>query len=68
MAKLPLRFIPIGELLGDHEGTESLTLPSALSSGGSENVWIDKYARLTAVGGYARKNTTARSSGTTHSP
>ena len=64
MAKLPLRFIPIGALLGDHEGASSLNLPAILSSGGSENVWVDKFARLTAISGYSRKNTSAVTSNT----
>lgn len=64
MSKLPLRFIPIGELLGDHEGAESLSLPSVLSAGGSENVTIDKHARLTSILGYTRKNTAAVASNT----
>ena len=64
MAKLPLRFIPVGHLFGDHEGAESLGLASVFGSGGSENVWIDKHARLSSILGYSRKNSSAVTSNT----
>ena len=53
MADLPLRFIPIGVILGDQEGMESLALPSAFSSGGSDNLSIDKFASVQSILGYA---------------
>jgi hypothetical protein len=64
VAKIPLRFIPIGELFGDFEGGESIALPQVLSSNGSKNFWIDKYARATSIDGYARKNSSAVTSDT----
>lgn len=59
MGKLPLRFVPIGQLLGDHEGLETLSIPSVLSPGGSKDIWIDKEARLTSILGYSKQNAAA---------
>lgn len=58
MADLPLRFIPVGSILGDQEGMESLPLPSAFSSGGGVNLWIDKFASVQSILGYTRQNLT----------
>lgn len=59
MSDLPLRFIPVGAILGDQEGMESLPLPSAFSSGGGMNLWIDKFASVSSILGYTRQNTSA---------
>lgn len=56
MGKLPLRFIPVGELKGDHEGLETLSLPGSLNSSGSKDILIDKSSRLTSINGYVRQN------------
>lgn len=55
---LPIRLLPIGHLLGVHEGIESLALPVAISTSGSRNVWMDKLARATSIDGYTKRNAT----------
>lgn len=55
----PLRFIPIGALLGDQEDIPSLSLPTVYSSGGSRNFWIDQFGRAAQVLGYLKQNAAA---------
>lgn len=45
--------------LGHEEGIHSVILPAIFSSGGSYNVYIDKYARVKKMPGYARQNSSA---------
>jgi hypothetical protein len=59
MASLPLRFIPVGALLGDQEDIPSLSLPSVYSSGGSQNFWIDEFGRAAQILGYLKQNPAA---------
>jgi hypothetical protein len=42
--------------LGTQEGIHSSILPDIFSSGGSKNVYIDKYARVKKIDGYAKQN------------
>lgn len=45
--------------LGTQEGIHSIALPDIFSSGGSKNLFIDKYARAKKISGYAKQNATA---------
>lgn len=45
--------------LGTQEGIHSSILPEIFSSGGSKNVFIDKYARVTKIDGYTKQNNSA---------
>lgn len=45
--------------LGTQEGIHSAILPDIFSSGGSKNVFIDKYARVSKIAGYTKQNTSA---------
>lgn len=42
--------------LGSQEGIHSVILPDIFSSGGSKNVFIDKYARVSQISGYTKVN------------
>lgn len=56
MPRLDPRYIRIRALLGDQESSESVALPATLSSGGSQNLWIDKLGRATTILGYSKTN------------
>lgn len=45
--------------LGSQEGIHSIILPDIFSSGGSKNVYIDKFARVTCIPGYTKQNSAA---------
>jgi hypothetical protein len=45
--------------LGTQEGIHSIILPDIFSSGGSKNVYIDKYARVARIAGYTKQNSSA---------
>lgn len=45
--------------LGSQEGIHSIILPDIFSSGGSKNVFIDKFARVVAINGYTKQNAAA---------
>lgn len=45
--------------LGTQEGIHSIILPDIFSSGGSKNVYIDKFARVAQMGGYTKQNSSA---------
>jgi len=45
--------------LGTQEGVHSVILPDIFSSGGSKNVFIDKYARVVRINGYTKQNSSA---------
>lgn len=49
---LPLRLQLIDSFLGSEQGIHSVILPDTFSSGGSLNVWIDRYARVRRILGY----------------
>jgi len=53
---VPLQFILFDAFLGSQEGIHSIILPDIFSSGGSKNVYIDKFARVAQVNGYLRQN------------
>lgn len=44
--------------LGTQEGIHSIALPDIFSSGGSKNLFIDKYARAKKISGYTKQNAT----------
>lgn len=66
--EIPLRFIHVGTILGDQEGMESLALSSAFSSGGSHNLYIDKFASVSSILGYIKTNAVAVTSNTDAHP
>jgi hypothetical protein len=45
--------------LGSAEGIHSIILPDIFSSGGSKNVYIDKFGRVAQIGGYTKQNSSA---------
>ena len=45
--------------LGEQEGIHSIILPDIFSSGGSKNLYIDKYGRAKKISGYEKQNGTA---------
>ena len=56
---VPLRVQTFDAFLGEQNAIHSIILPDIFSSGGSKNLWIDKYGRAKKISGYARANTTA---------
>lgn len=55
----PLRTQLFDAFLGTQEGIHSVILPDIFSSGGSQNVFIDKFARVSQIEGYTKQNQTA---------
>lgn len=45
--------------LGTQEGIHSIILPDIFSSGGSKNVYIDKFGRVVRINGYSKQNSSA---------
>jgi hypothetical protein len=45
--------------MGLSEGVHDVILPDIFSSGGSKNVWMDKFARVKKILGYDNQNTSA---------
>lgn len=45
--------------LGTQEGIHSIILPDLFSSGGSKNVYIDKFGRVSQINGYSKQNSSA---------
>lgn len=56
---LPILTQLIDAFLGSSESIHSVILPDVYSSGGSKNLWIDKYGRAKRIQGYAAQNATA---------
>lgn len=56
MAALPLRHLLAQALLGDQEGIESVLLADIFSSGGSRNLYLDKFGRALQILGYLQQN------------
>ena len=54
---IPLRLQTSDAFLGTQEGIHSIILPDIYSSGGSINVWMDKFAQVRRILGYDRANT-----------
>lgn len=56
---IPLQVQLFDAFLGTQEGIHSLILPDVFSSGGSSNLYIDKYGRAKKISGYAKVNNSA---------
>lgn len=56
---VPLKIQLFDAFLGSQEGIHSLILPDIFSSGGSKNLYIDKYGRAKKILGYAKQNSAA---------
>lgn len=52
----PVRKLPIHAFLGEQESHEALTLPQVHGTGGSFNVWFDRFGRVTPILGYTRQS------------
>ena len=50
---LPLRLQLVDSFLGSAQGLHSVIMPDVFSSGGSINVWMDKFARVKRILGYS---------------
>lgn len=50
--------------LGTQEGVHSIILPDIFSSGGSKNVYIDKFGRVVKIDGYEKQNASAMTTNT----
>jgi len=55
----PLTVQLFDAFLGQQEGIHSIVLPDIFSSGGSQNVFIDKFARVVKIAGYTKQNVSA---------
>lgn len=53
MPAIPISVQLIDAFAGSGQGIHSIILPDIFSSGGSYNVWMDKYARVRRILGYA---------------
>ncbi len=56
MPQVELKVQLFNALLGTQEGIHSVILPDIYSSGGSYNLWIDKYGRARKIDGFAKAN------------
>lgn len=50
---LPLRLQLIDAFMGSQQGLHSIAMPDVFSSGGSRNVYMDKFARVKRILGYS---------------
>lgn len=55
----PLRTQLFDAFLGQQDGIHSIILPDVFSSGGSKNLYIDKYGRAKKIDGYSKANAEA---------
>lgn len=53
---VPIKVQLFDAFLGASEGIHSIILPDVFSSGGSKNLWIDKYGRAKKILGYSKTN------------
>jgi hypothetical protein len=56
---VPLQVQLFDAFLGTQEGIHSIILPDIFSSGGSKNVYIDKFGRVVRIPGYSKQNSSA---------
>lgn len=61
---IPIQVQLFDSFLGSAEGIHSIILPDVFSSGGSKNVFIDKYGRVVRVAGYTKQNSSAMTTNT----
>ena len=59
MAEIALRTQLFDAFLGSQEGIHSIILPDLYSSGGSQNLYIDKYGRARSILGHEKLNASA---------
>lgn len=60
----PLKTQLFDAFLGTQEGIHSIILPDIFSSGGSQNVFIDKFGRVAQIAGYTKANSSAYTTNT----
>lgn len=65
---LPLQVQLFNAFVGTQEAINSILLPDVFSPGGSQNVFMDKYGRVTKILGYTRNNDSAQVMHTTGNP
>lgn len=53
---IPLQVQLFDAFVGSQEGIHSIILPDIFSSGGSKNVFIDKFGRVVKISGYSKQN------------
>lgn len=53
---IPIQTQLFDAFLGEQEGIHSIILPDIFSSGGSKNLFIDKYGRAKKISGYSAQN------------
>jgi hypothetical protein len=56
---VPLQVQLFDAFVGSQEGIHSIILPDIFSSGGSKNVYIDKFGRVVKIAGYTKQNSAA---------
>ena len=56
---LPIRTQVFDSMLGTQENIHSIILPDVFSSGGSQNLFIDQFARAKRIDGYDNRNVAA---------
>lgn len=61
---VPVQIQLFDAFLGTQEGIGSIILPDVFSSGGSKNLYIDKYGRAKKIDGYSKQNPSAITSNT----
>lgn len=59
MGSIPIVSQLFDAFLGRQEGIHSVLLPDVFSSGGSKNLYMDKFARAKKINGYTEQNATA---------
>jgi hypothetical protein len=59
---IPITLQLFDAFLGVGEGVHSIILPDIFSSGGSKNVYMDKYARVKRIDGYQRQGNASTTS------
>lgn len=61
---VPLQVQLFDAFLGTQEGIHSIILPDIFSSGGSKNVFIDKFGRVVKINGYEKQNSSSYTTNT----
>lgn len=61
---VPLQIQLFDAFIGQQEGIHSIILPDIFSSGGSKNVYIDKFGRVLRILGYTKQNSSAMTTNT----
>jgi hypothetical protein len=61
---VPIQVQLFDAFVGSQEGIHSVILPDIFSSGGSKNVFIDKFGRVVKISGYTKQNAAALTTNT----